>query len=218
MFKEKPYVVLDYVPGAPVTAQWIAGHALQVGELLRLFHGDRALADALNEAGGPVTADRSVPSHLQSNLNLLDRISEHTYLKEARVRFRELSERVRPTPCVPTHGDPNCNNFLRSGRRLLLVDWDGLAVADAGRDIGPLLWWYLKPDRWNEFFIAYGSVIPAETVYFWAARASLRVALWFAERGRLSGAAQFADDFVAASRMEENPRGNWKNDRDRGAE
>ncbi|HEX8917009.1 MAG TPA: hypothetical protein VF898_00760 [Chloroflexota bacterium] len=88
-----------------------------------------------------------------------------------------------------------------------MIDWDSLKLADPGRDVGPFLWWSVRPNRWIDFFKAYGEDIPDTAVYWWAAHASLKVALWFAEQGKGEEAAQFAADFAAASRMEENPRG-----------
>ncbi|MPZ13480.1 MAG: phosphotransferase [Chloroflexi bacterium] len=70
---------------------------------------------------------------------------------------------------VPTHGDPSYTNFLVIDIRTFLVDWDDLMLADPLRDIGPLLWWYVLPVKWNAFFLAYG-LEPTERVIhrlFW---------------------------------------------------
>jgi spectinomycin phosphotransferase len=42
-------------------------------------------------------------------------------------------------PPVITHGEPHPGNLLRSGRRLLLIDWDTAGLAAPERD----LWWVL---------------------------------------------------------------------------
>ncbi len=45
-------------------------------------------------------------------------------------------------PLVITHGEPHAGNLLRSGSRLLLVDWDTVGLAPPERD----LWWLVAED------------------------------------------------------------------------
>ena len=53
-------------------------------------------------------------------------------------------------PLVATHGDPNPQNLLVSRFGITLIDWDGAALSDPLRDVGPLLWWFIPPTRWPE--------------------------------------------------------------------
>ena len=87
-----------------------------------------------------------------------------------------------------------------------MVDWDDMQLSDPMRDVGLLLWWYVAPHQWNEFFEAYGLELDnklIERIYWWAARTSFAVALWHVEhqydcRG-------FLADFLAAVNMKSNP-------------
>jgi spectinomycin phosphotransferase len=54
----------------------------------------------------------------------------------ALARFGDLSRRAAASgPPVITHGEPHPGNVLRSGSRLLLVDWDTVGVALPERDL-----------------------------------------------------------------------------------
>ena len=46
--------------------------------------------------------------------------------------------------------------------------------------MGPLLWWYVPPDRWPEFFRHYGAELDSavrDRLFWWTAEESLDVAL-----------------------------------------
>lgn len=86
-----------------------------------------------------------------------------------------------------THGDLNASNLLvtRDGA-LYLIDWEDAHTSDPMRDIGPLLWWYVRPARWDSVLGsgAYGDGGSAHNrVFWWAAARSIDVALWALERG-----------------------------------
>src|SRR5205085_7082151 len=83
----------------------------------------------------------------------------------------ERSTSLAPTDLVPTHGDPNWKNFVLS-QTLCLVDWDDAALPDPLRDIGQLMWWYVPPKRWGDFFRAFGLVddeVSRDGLFWWAA-------------------------------------------------
>jgi len=51
-------------------------------------------------------------------------------------RFDELvRDAARSGPAVITHGEPHPGNIIRSGGRLLLVDWDTIGLALPERDL-----------------------------------------------------------------------------------
>jgi aminoglycoside phosphotransferase (APT) family kinase protein len=113
-----------------------------------------------------------------------------------------------------THGDPNSSNFiLARDDRLYLVDWDLARVGDPMRDIGPLLWWYVRPDRWPQALaaadLADGDATRA-SVHQWAAARSFEVSGWLATRGHAEEAQMFARDGAAARVGLENPRAWWR--------
>jgi len=54
----------------------------------------------------------------------------------ALARFADLARQAAASgPPVITHGEPHPGNVLRSGRRLLLIDWDTMGVALPERDL-----------------------------------------------------------------------------------
>lgn len=88
------------------------------------------------------------------------------------------------------------------------MDWEKASLADAMRDLGPLLWWYVPPGRWEEFFHTYGAPLGdavAARLYWWAARTSLAVAHGLLERGDRNCARDFVRDFIAAVARGQNP-------------
>ncbi len=118
-----------------------------------------------------------------------------------------------PGELVLTHGDPNTSNFIldRDGR-LFLLDWDDACLSDPMRDIGPLLWWYVRPDRWSTALDAaeLGDGHAHGSVYRWAAIRSFEVAEWLASQGNPAEAANFARDGDAARAGMDNPRAWWR--------
>jgi len=90
---------------------------------------DRALQDrARHWTGGPFAepARTLLAEHAGGVAAALDRF-------DALVASVNAENR----PPVVTHGEPHPGNLLRSGRRLLLIDWDTAGLAPPERD----LWW-----------------------------------------------------------------------------
>jgi len=73
-------------------------------------------------------------------------LAEHaSALVSALERFDALAAEVGGDgrPLAITHGEPHPGNLMRSGSRLLLIDWDTVGLAPPERD----LWWLLSTDR-----------------------------------------------------------------------
>ncbi|MEZ5773756.1 MAG: choline/ethanolamine kinase family protein [Hyphomicrobiaceae bacterium] len=60
----------------------------------------------------------------------------HDVLKEAETVRRALDQ--RPLPLVPCHCDPLCENFLDTGSRMWIVDWEYSGMNDPMWDLGDL--------------------------------------------------------------------------------
>jgi aminoglycoside phosphotransferase (APT) family kinase protein len=59
-------------------------------------------------------------------------------------------------------GDPDAENLMRQGdAALYLIDWDEARVSDPARDIGQVLWWYVRPERWGKALAECGLRRPA---------------------------------------------------------
>ena len=120
-----------------------------------------------------------------------------------------MSLHFRHCHSVPSHDEPNTSNMLVIADRLFLLDWDDVRLADPLRDLGPLLWWYYPPSAWDTFLQA--CHLPSDErmvhrIHWFAARASLEIALWHAEHGSKTDNG-FLADFRAAVAGGVNPRG-----------
>jgi thiamine kinase-like enzyme len=109
---------------------------------------------------------------------------------------------------VPAHNDPNNKNFLLAGDRIYIIDWDDIVLSDPLRDTGLLLWWYVPGRKWREFFTTYEQPLNESTlqrIYWWGARASLRVALWYDRKRDEQAVGAFVTDFLAVLNRRQNP-------------
>lgn len=109
---------------------------------------------------------------------------------------------------MPTHPDPNTKNMLLLRKRLFMVDWNDVQLSDPLRDIGLILWWYVKRENWPPFFQAYGLIYDAmviERLFWWTARTSLAIALW--QLDHKQDPSNFLQDFIAAIHRDNNPHG-----------
>jgi thiamine kinase-like enzyme len=60
----------------------------------------------------------------------------HDVLREAEIVRRALG--ARPLPIAPCHCDPLCENFLDTGERMWIVDWEYAGMNDPMWDLGDL--------------------------------------------------------------------------------
>jgi hypothetical protein len=211
-YQGRPYVVQEYLHGTHPDRKWISLHLPRLAALIQKYHRDPVLATLL--AKGP---SLGYAEHISTGLGdmaaLIAQLPESPHKAELSHLLAELSEQARsfdPVGLVPAHADPNYHNFLLVGERVYLLDWEGVTLSDPLRDVGPLLWWYAPQQKWPEFFAAYSTEMDEQIerkVYWWAARQSCWVALWFAGRGLLEQAAPFMLDFEAALRGRANPHG-----------
>jgi aminoglycoside phosphotransferase (APT) family kinase protein len=206
------YVIQEFVSGLhPQSQAWMRQHVDALAAIVRTYHEDAGLRTQL--ARGCPTALRQ---HLAADMEWLARRfreCEAAYLRTAEVRqgFDRLLDgamAMQPEPLVPVHNDPSPTNVLLVGGRFVFLDWDEVTLSDPMRDIGLLLWWNFPPAQWQVFFERYGLELSAarrQKIYWFAARASLDIALWHAEHGADGNG--FTEDFLAAVKAEPNPKG-----------
>jgi aminoglycoside phosphotransferase (APT) family kinase protein len=206
---EESYAVQKYLSGIYPDWQWLANHLSLLAQLMRRYHTDWQLT--------ALVAAKTVASykdHLQMDLEQLEQRLHSLdggllHTPEITLAFHTLQAQARtlqPTELVPVHADPNTRNMLVAGEALYLIDWDEIALSDPLRDIGPILWWYIPPQKWPEFFTAYGLELDEslrEKIHWWSARISFAVALWCAERNY--DCQSFVQDFLAAVTRGDNP-------------
>ncbi len=201
------YVIQEYVEGDFPDHDWFGPHVEEAARLLRLVHRDSPLRALVESPAHPR------PRQLR-DIELTHRLVEasfpdHSGFKTAYAWIAHRRPSMPENDLVPTHGDVNRKNFLITPTRVVLIDWDDIALADPLRDVGPLIWWYLPPSRWPSFLERYGlPATPAviERIYWWAACISLDVAAGLLERGYLDLAHEFLGDLLAAASQQSNPR------------
>ncbi|MDQ5825373.1 MAG: phosphotransferase [Chloroflexota bacterium] len=204
------YIVQEYVQGIRPEREWFPLHLPQLAELIQVYHHDLVLT-ALLSKGKQVRHAEYIDSELRGFETQLAALSDPSHRAELSPLVTELREQSRafePVELVPTHADPNFYNFLVAGERIYLLDWDAASLSDPMRDVGPLLWWYVPPDKWHEFFAASEMEMNeqvARRVYWWAARQSCMVALLFAGSAYPEYAQPFIVDFRAALHGQPNP-------------
>jgi hypothetical protein len=158
--------------------------------------------------------ERWVDEHIERVVRFMRRYQTHSDLTALTELSTHDSSEVAPAELALTHGDPNTSNLIlaRDGR-LYLIDWDDACLSDPMRDIGPLLWWYVRPDRWP-LALAAADLDQREdvgsSVYRWASIRSFEVAEWLTSRGNPVEGAKFALDGDAAQSGLHNPRAWWR--------
>lgn len=209
IFHDKTYVIQQYIAGSYPGWQWFAHHLPLLATFVKRYHHDYELTALL--AANAIT---DYHEHIASDLAHLDEQFHHLNAHELRepaiiAAFNMLkakAQQLQPVELVPVHADPNTKNILLTHDSLYMVDWDDITLSDSMRDAGQLLWWYVSPSQWPEFFAAYGLSMNEDLmkrIYWWAARTSFAIALWHVEHSY--DCAPFLRDFLAALEGESNP-------------
>jgi hypothetical protein len=206
------YVVQALIDGESPTREWLRSHAEEAGTLFRKWHSDAGLTTML-QAGSGVTYAAYLTTELSSLRHRLGQRAEPALLRNdvgnACQRLLTIPDGWDPAELVPVHDEPNLSNMLVGPAGLRFVDWDDIRLADPLRDLGPFLWWYLPERAWGHVLDVAGHAWTATVrakVYWYAARASLDVALWHYENGHGTDRG-FLADFVAAANLGANSRG-----------
>jgi aminoglycoside phosphotransferase (APT) family kinase protein len=212
-WRGRPFLVQEWITAESPDRPWLRAHAPAVVALMRAYHTDAPLRDALLP-----TCPGTFAAHLARELGgiesaLSTATAPEFHQSPVRPAIRRLFARARDLPggpLVPTHGDPNPANLLIAPGRIYLVDWDAVTLSDPLRDLSLYLWWFLPPAEWPAALHAYdGGARPIElqTIEWWAARASLRVALWLDAHHKDSVLVRsFLTDFLAAESGGPNPK------------
>jgi hypothetical protein len=204
-------VVQEFVEGVHPHGRWLDGHVAEIGRLMKVYHAVVGIREGVTALSALYALDglRQRLSALTAQLNggVTDVLS-----KAIQAIAGSAAETYAAEPVV-THGDPNTSNLiLGSDRSLYLVDWDEARVSDPLRDIGQVLWWYVRPERWGDGLAACDlpdTSSVRQRVYWWAAEESVDVALGLLEHGLDVAAGDFARDALAAARGLTNPRAWW---------
>jgi aminoglycoside phosphotransferase (APT) family kinase protein len=208
------YVVQEYITGSYPDWRWFVDHLPTLAAFIKRYHTDQPLTSLL-AANKPT----SYVEHIALDLAQLERQytilhSEELHAPAVVSAFEKLkawSQHLQAVQLMPVHPDPSTKNILLSNNSIVMVDWDDVQLSDPMRDVGLLLWWYVAQSQWNEFFEAYGLELDdglIERIYWWVARTSFAVALWYVEHRYDCRA--FLQDFLAAVNRESNPHAVFK--------
>lgn len=206
-----PFLLQHWGSGAAPDRAWLGTHAGDVITLMATYHRDQQLRKALTSTVTLTVEEQRVAdlrNIRESFAATTDSGFRQPQVRQAVGRFLDRGPAMQLNPLVATHGDPNPQNFLVSRSGFTLIDWDGAALSDPLRDVAPLLWWFIPPARWPDLLPGHGSDLIADrhAIQWWAARASLLVAIWLDSHGgdhRRLGS--FLTDFLAAESGAGNP-------------
>ena len=205
IYEGRTYCIQEYLAGTRPDVRWFSSHMHEVATLIRTYHKDSELQRLAAESA-PTTGESAPQWEVRQLEERARSLGGTCNVLTAVAEFVRQAESMPAMPLVATHSDPNLSNFVLYLGRTYLVDWDDVVLSHPGRDLGPLLWWYFSPENWEAFLDAYGMGFEPDVVYWWAARISLAVAIWFVERDTHAAAERFIEDFIAATNRRGNPQ------------
>lgn len=168
-----PVVVFPLCPSRPLSQEHLTSTdlAAMIGMLEKVHAGipteglpaedyrlsfERDLTDAIARA-----EDTTAPPAGPYDLPLRQALRHNSgLLTELRAEARELGERCATAglPMVLTHGEPSSANWVRAGRRILLVDWGGAAWGPPARDWFHMRRTMLLPSDSEDFFLRFYTI------------------------------------------------------------
>ncbi|SMC76029.1 phosphotransferase family protein [Rhizobium sp. RU36D] len=155
----------------------VAGAPARAGEAFRRLHDSGAVFPARFELFAMIDSYLGVLSTKDVALPQ----GYHEVLKEAEAVRAALS--AHPLPTVACHCDPLCENFLDTGERMWIVDWEYSGMNDPMWDLGDLcVEGGFGPEQEDEMIRAYfsGTPTPAERgrITIYKAMCDLLWTLW----------------------------------------
>lgn len=209
-YRSHSFVVQPYLRGRHPPHRWFDSHQRELARLVRAYQRDGVLRNLISPLAIPT--HQALVNASVDDLEHRSRFALHPRLRARSLaraigQLRSRSSNLQASELVPTHGDPNLKNFVLTDT-VYLMDWDDLALSDPLRDVGQLMWWYLPPSRWDDFFGELGldgDDHMRDRLFWWVASESLDVALSLTEHGDWDRATEFFDDFAAAIEQRANP-------------
>jgi len=156
--------------GDVITAQhWLKGRELKpidmadkaVANLLSKIHHSKELLSMLQRLG----KKQLLPFELLEDLK---QKIDYTLPAEHKIRnainfLEHESQYISHEALGVCHCDVNHNNWMMSdNHELYLIDWDGALIADPALDLGPLLYWYIPKEHWQEWLSHYGLELTSD--------------------------------------------------------
>src|SRR5690606_36705860 len=122
----------EYIDGVTLDAERFRDPG-RVRRAAEAFH-------TLHRSTRPFTRRFEVSEQIDEHLGLIDRLDAavpdgYDAVRDEASRVRSLLER-RPVPLAPCHCDPLAENFIDTGERVYIVDWDYAGYNDPSADHG----------------------------------------------------------------------------------
>jgi len=206
---ERHYIIQEYLEGNSPDRKWFNKNISELATFIKKYQFDKKLANILGEC---ISYEDHIDLLLRQiekdllNVNC-DCFKTELFLKTYH-NFIQQSKGLMPLDLTPIHGDPNYSNCIITSTGLIMLDWDNIQMSDPYNDLGPILWWYLPETTWSNFFKDYPIEYDRKKVFWWSAKRSLSVALWFDNKKDEMSATDFVSDFIAAVYTKNNPKFN----------
>ena len=205
----RPYLIQQFAEGTYPDRVWFAQHIEVLARFISRYHHDTQLAALLSTPPVPSYTD-----HIQQEVITLRGamtaatrdIFKADQARHAFAQFSDQAKRLQPAPLAPTHADPSPANILVTAQGMTMLDWDDVLLSDPMRDVGLVLWWYLPQRTWQAFFDVYGTPMDRDRIFWWVAKRSVELSLWFDTRHADEPAQAFLDDFYRAVQHQANPQ------------
>lgn len=211
-YHNRTYVIQQFVKGIIPTRKWINNNLKKLAELIKSYHSDKELFYILKN-NSKLDYKNNVNDSLKFVEKQLEEVKQiiitNKNIENGIKKLMNESKNLRPVPLTVIHTDPNYKNMLLVGNRLYILDWDDVRISDPVRDIAPLLWWYIDKNKWPMFFNYLGIEMIDSLMnrfYWWMARQSLTIAIFFAKKNDVKKVNKYLVDFAAALNHSDNPR------------
>lgn len=150
--------------GDTITAQqWVTGRKLnsddmkneRVAKLLKKIHRSKPLLKMLRRLGKTPVLPENMLKELRSNFP--NELLEKPHIQNTFHFLTKMLPDINYQNWSVCHGDVNHNNWILTEQdELYLIDWEGALIADPAMDIGPMLYWYIPEENWDEWLSVYG--------------------------------------------------------------
>lgn len=179
----------EWLDGKILSADEVVNY-LEIPEILARIHNSDTLTAMCQKLNVEVKSPETLYNEfvLGADLKLLNN-QYLTKIIEGLLKFPKFDEKKYSV----IHGDVNHRNWVMSGHRLYLVDWDRVCISDRLVDISYLLTHYIEKKYWKQWFYAYGKNLNQDLYNDF---------LWYAQMNFLSHINQFyeAKDYYRFNR------------------